>query len=172
MRWTKMVEAGTASRYQKGSTPWNKGHAKQVEVSCRACSQRFVLKEYKLKWGAGKHCSRKCLGVTKSRLRGAQTPNYKKDRSLLAKRQVRNDSAYVGWRRAVWLRDNFKCKTANPNCAGRIEAHHILAWRDYPELRYQVNNGITLCHSHHPRVREEEKRLIPKFVELVSASND
>ena len=67
----------------------------------------------------------------------------------------------------VWLRDNFKCKIADQNCKGRIEAHHILGWTAYPELRYQLNNGITLCHAHHPRKRAEEKRLIPTFNELL-----
>lgn len=92
------------------------------------------------------------------------------DRSLLSKKQERGDYAYAEWRRNVWLRDNFKCKIANNDCVGRIEAHHILSWRDYPELRYQVNNGITLCHAHHPRKRAEEKRLISEFQKLVSVS--
>jgi len=40
-------------------------------------------------------------------------------------------------------------------------AHHILPWRDYPEERYNINNGITLCQYHHPRKREDEQMLIP-----------
>ena len=91
-----------------------------------------------------------------------------KDRSKLAKRQERNDTAYIEWRQQVWLRDNNKCKIANPDCAGRIEAHHILGWTDYPELRYQLNNGITLCHAHHPRRRSDEKRLSPYFQQIVT----
>ena len=30
-----------------------------------------------------------------------------------------------------------------------IRAHHILPWR-IVELRYNINNGITLCQFHHP----------------------
>jgi len=101
-------------------------------------------------------------------LAGEKSPHWKKDRTTLAKRQQRNDSVYIDWRKQVWLRDNFKCKIDNPDCSGRIEAHHILPWRDYPELRYQPNNGITLCHAHHPRTRAEEKRLISEFQCLVS----
>jgi hypothetical protein len=81
-------------------------------------------------------------------------------------------SKYVGWMKQVKNRDNWKCRMANKDCNGRLEAHHILNWIDYPELRYEINNGITLCHSHHPRRREEEKRLIPTFVELVSVSSN
>ena len=54
-------------------------------------------------------------------------------------------------------------------CKGKIEAHHILSFTKYPELRYQVNNGITLCQAHHPRKRAEEARLAPVFQGLISA---
>lgn len=82
----------------------------------------------------------------------------------------RRSSAYRDWRKNVWSRDKFKCRIDNLDCCGKIEAHHILSWREYPELRYKTNNGITLCHAHHPRIRAEEKRLIPTFQELVTVS--
>lgn len=104
-------------------------------------------------------------------LSGTNHPFYIEDRSLIKGTQNRNNPEYKQWRQKVWLRDNFTCKIANPDCAGRIEAHHILGWAEYSELRYQINNGITLCHAHHPRKRAEEKRLIPTFQELVSVSN-
>lgn len=51
-----------------------------------------------------------------------------------------------------------------------IEAHHILGWEEYPKLRYEVNNGITLCRAHHPRKRAEEKKLVPYFMGLIPVS--
>lgn len=100
--------------------------------------------------------------------------NWISDRTKLKKYEDANKNrrspAYKEWRKRVWLRDNFMCKIANPDCAGRIEVHHILGYTEYPELRYEINNGITLCHAHHPRKRAEEKRLSPYFQELVSAS--
>lgn len=95
------------------------------------------------------------------------------DRTLLKKSERKHeDSAYMDWRLRVYKRDGFVCRMNNVECKGRLEAHHILAWRDFPELRYQLNNGITLCHHHHPRKRVEEKRLSPYFMELVSVSSD
>ncbi len=102
--------------------------------------------------------------------RGEKSLNWISDRTKLAKRQERNDYAYVDWRKQVWSRDEFHCQIADSDCEGKIEAHHILGWSSYPKLRYQVNNGITLCHAHHPRKRAEEKRLVPLFQELVSVS--
>src|SRR3990167_7100872 len=96
---------------------------------------------------------------------------WKKDRTQLVKRQERNDVAYKEWRKNVWIRDCYKCRLANTNCEGKITAHHIFNWSEFLELRYIINNGITLCRAHHPRKRAEEKQLIPIFLELVSVSN-
>lgn len=101
---------------------------------------------------------------------GSKNHAWIEDRSKLVNQDERNSYQYQMWRKEVWLRDNWKCKIANPDCDGRIEVHHILSWKDYPELHYKINNGITLCHAHHPRKRSEEKRLIPIFQELVSVS--
>lgn len=105
-------------------------------------------------------------------LMGSENPMWIADRSKIVGRQNRNNPVYKQWRMNVWLRDNFKCKIADANCVGRIEAHHILGWKLYPELRYELNNGITLCHAHHPRKRAEEKRLEPVFQALVSVSKE
>lgn len=109
---------------------------------------------------------------TRLRMLGDKNPRWVKDRSKLQRysdaSKDRRSSAYNEWRKRVLLRDNFTCKIANPECIGRIEAHHILGWTQYPELRYEINNGITLCHFHHPRKRVDEKRLSPYFQELVN----
>lgn len=81
-----------------------------------------------------------------------------------------NNPRYVEWRTKVFERDQWKCKISNSDCQGGLQAHHILPWRDYVELRYEINNGIALCHAHHPRKHAEEKRLAPIFFELVSVS--
>ena len=53
---------------------------------------------------------------------------------------------YKTWRLAVFKRDGFRCR----GCGSREKlcAHHIIYWRDTKDnrdLRYDVNNGITLC---------------------------
>lgn len=104
--------------------------------------------------------------------RGEKAWNWVKDRTKLKRfndtAKDRRSSAYRYWRQQVWLRDNFKCKIANPDCYGRLEAHHILGYTDHPELRYDINNGITLCHAHHPRKRDDEAKLSPYFQQLVA----
>jgi len=139
----------------------------------KSCSQSCAKKGITSPMRGKKHTQEARLKQRLARLgkTGILCPNYIVDRSLLKLDDRRNDSSYKEWRKEVWLRDNFKCRIADDKCNGRIEAHHILAWSEHPELRYQINNGITLCHAHHPRKRAEEKRLIPTFQELVSVSS-
>ncbi len=56
----------------------------------------------------------------------------------------RGTTEYGEWRLMVYGRDNYTCQM----CGQRgvyFHAHHILPCRDYPELKYSVDNGITLC---------------------------
>lgn len=100
-----------------------------------------------------------------------KNPNWIADRSKLVKSEKKHlDGRYREWMISVRKRDGSMCKINNRDCQGRLESHHILDWVNYPELRYELNNGITLCHAHHPRGRAEEKRLVPTFMELVSVS--
>lgn len=67
------------------------------------------------------------------------------------------DPRYKPWRDAVLRRDDYKCK----RCGFRDEgnhAHHLLEWKEFPALRYDVNNAITLCVSCHAKTHHELRR--------------
>ena len=38
----------------------------------------------------------------------------------------------------------------------RIQAHHKKSWNDYPDLRYEMRNGITLCIPCHKKVHRRK----------------
>ena len=113
---------------------------------------------------------------TKNKLRlyvGVKKYNYIKDRTQLKKSEKKHlDSRYREWMFVIKNRDNWKCVINNSDCNGRLEAHHIFSWRSYPGLRYDVNNGITLCKFHHPRKRDDEQRLISKFKKIISKNKN
>lgn len=110
-------------------------------------------------------------GTKRPNMSGPKHFHWKADRSQLVDQRNRSEPAYIEWRRQVWRRDMYKCKIADNDCKGGIEAHHILPWAQFPELRYQINNGITLCHYHHPRTRLGELLLSPFFEEMVTEAN-
>lgn len=62
-------------------------------------------------------------------------------------RQARNTVEYRDWRNSVFIRDNYLCQKCLEN--GYLHAHHILSFDDYVNLRYDTDNGITLCASCH-----------------------
>jgi hypothetical protein len=102
--------------------------------------------------------------------KGEHHYKWNPDREEIKKRDDnsgRRSSSYNTWVLAVYGRDNYKCRIGNEDCKGRIEAHHILSYTTFPELRYDINNGITLCHYHHPFKRVEEQKMIPIFKKLV-----
>ncbi|WP_157911735.1 HNH endonuclease signature motif containing protein [Alteribacter populi] len=54
------------------------------------------------------------------------------------------------WAEAVKSRDGYQCQ--KPDCstrAGIMHAHHIHNYADWPELRTDESNGITLCEPCH-----------------------
>lgn len=57
---------------------------------------------------------------------------------------------YRRWRKAVLRRDNFTCQQCGATeQEAIIHAHHIKSFRGYPELRYDINNGLALCWDCH-----------------------
>ena len=52
------------------------------------------------------------------------------------------------WRVAVFERDNYTCQFCNER-GGKLHADHIKRFADYPELRYELANGRTLCINCH-----------------------
>lgn len=59
-----------------------------------------------------------------------------------------SDSRYSAWRKKVFNRDDYTCQRCDKR-GGEIQAHHIKAWAKYPELRYKVSNGVTMCVACH-----------------------
>lgn len=64
--------------------------------------------------------------------------------------QLCNTKEYRDWRKMVYERDNWTCQCCSIR-GGRLEAHHIKSWAEYPDLRFDSNNGQTLCFSCHKK---------------------
>ena len=65
------------------------------------------------------------------------------------KAKIRNSTEYKYWRVGVLIRDGRTCQCCGNKKRRELCVHHIKPFSLYPELRTDVNNGITLCRYCH-----------------------
>ena len=58
--------------------------------------------------------------------------------------KIRNSIEMRLWREAVFKRDDWTCVLCKER-GGKLNADHIKRFADYPELRFELLNGRTLC---------------------------
>ena len=62
--------------------------------------------------------------------------------------KLRKSKEAVLWRIAVFARDDYTCQECGER-GGNLNADHIKPWALYPELRFAIDNGRTLCKDCH-----------------------
>ena len=64
---------------------------------------------------------------------------------------IRRSIEYRLWREAVFKRDNYTCVWCGDKRGGNLNADHIKPFAYFPELRFAIDNGRTLCVPCHKR---------------------
>jgi hypothetical protein len=162
-----LIEKAKATRFKKGFSPWNKGRNMEdypqmgfqkgncgyskgnpIFKKCLICRKEFRTYNAKLKEGKGKFCSKKCYfenvrreGRPKSR--GENNHNWRGGASL----GTHGGWRYKKWKKEIYERDNYTCQACGKK--DKLETHHLRSWVKYPELRYELSNGTTLCEKCH-----------------------
>lgn len=62
--------------------------------------------------------------------------------------QIRQSLKYAEWRKQVFERDDYTCQRCLQK-GNKLQAHHIENCSSNEDLRFDVNNGITLCKKCH-----------------------
>jgi hypothetical protein len=122
-------------------------------LKCASCGKDFRAYDSQID---AKYCSRKCFFAHN---RGKNHPRW--NGGVL--RGKHNGATYDTWRTEVFERDDFTCQ----ECGLRgtyLYAHHIRPWAKYPELRFEISNGVTLCKECHIKVDPVFARFYSKEV--------
>jgi len=67
--------------------------------------------------------------------------------------RIRNSPEYAIWRTAIFERDHYTCQECGDSTGGNLEAHHIHEFAKYPDERFVVDNGKTLCVKCHDKMK-------------------
>ncbi len=82
-----------------------------------------------------------------------------------------NDPIYRDWRNKVFARDNRQCQMPGCRKKKHLNAHHIQKWASSSTLRFDVDNGITLCYWCHKKVTGHENLYQSLFQGIVRKNN-
>lgn len=136
----------TKSKMREHHAGFHRPHTKAEKIKIsEGVRLRHQTKGHPLK---GKHHSKETkLKMSLSR-RGEANANWKGGLTAII-RGIRRLPQYYQWRKAVLERDNHICQDCGSQI--KIDAHHIKSLWEYPELVFDVNNGLTLCQTCHKR---------------------
>jgi len=143
------IESRRKMRAKKlGKPSWNKGkklstiHRKNLSDSHKGNTNSQRQKETaKANW----------TGEKNPRWKGGITPQI---------RQIRGSLEMKLWRKAVFERDGYTCIWCGIT-GGLLHADHIKPFSLFPELRFAIDNGRTLCADCH-RTTDTYAMRIPK----------
>ncbi len=134
--------------FQEGNIPWNKGESS---------------------WNKGKKTPEETRKKLSEAKKGSKNPFWKGGISSIND-TLRKSIEYRLWREAVYTRDNWTCQKCEI-IGTELHPHHVLNFAQYIELRFAIDNGITLCTGCHRNFhkkygnRDNTKEQLEEFLE-------
>lgn len=116
-----------------------KPKAEYILKKCIICEKEFKCTKNRAEVYGRKTCSKECAYKSIS---GERHPKWK-DGISKKNQKIRSSKEYRKWRMRVLVRDNFTCQLCDREESWH--ADHIKPFSKYPELRFEISNGRTLC---------------------------
>lgn len=145
-----------------------KRYGKKVlwECLCNCGNIKLVL-SYDLTKGKTKSCG--CYSKELLHTTGTNHRNWNLDLTNEERIINRDFLAYKVWRKSVYERDNYLCRICKNSNNNKLNAHHINNYADFPKLRTELSNGITLCincHKSFHKLFGQKKNTTDQFMEF------
>lgn len=125
---------------------------KHSEATKKKCSEANKGNTYRL----GYKCSKETRQNMSRAVKGENCPFWKGGISS-EERRFRRSLDYRLWKEAVLIRDNYTCQECDSK--NDVCAHHIKEFKNYPELRLDVDNGQVMCMSCHATLHNAQRKL-------------
>lgn len=127
---------------------------KEKRFNCDFCGKDSVTQPSAYKRKKRHFCSQRCYSTFRmEKMLPEEQPTWRGGITKETQRG-RGCKKYKMWRHMVFERDCFTCIWCGSK--ERIEADHIRRWATHPELRYNVDNGRTLCLNCHNKTRNKK----------------
>jgi 5-methylcytosine-specific restriction endonuclease McrA len=130
-----------------GRTPWNKGKTIKDDPRIKKTAQSEATG---LTFRGRKH-------TPETRRKISETAKAKREQHHLWRggvsdinKKIRNGVEYKLWRDSVFERDKYTCIWCGQK-GGKLNADHIKPFALFPELRFAIDNGRTLCVECHKK---------------------
>lgn len=133
------------------------GWMRSKEETYKQARRNKKLRDANLGKKATLETRKKLSEVHKGLQAGENHPNWQGGITPINK-IIRHSNEYKEWIKNVFERDDYVCQMCESK-SGELHANHIKKFSDYPELRFDINNGITLCKNCHLSIvtRHEEE---------------
>jgi len=125
----------------KGKNTWTKGHTPNKGKHWKLSEE--TKKKMSLYW-KGKKKPWTSERNRKNPRKGEKHWNWKGGITPINHR-IKGTIQYKLWREAVFKRDNYQCIWGGKEHGNKLNADHIKPFALYPELRFAIDNGRTLC---------------------------
>jgi len=127
---------------------------RSITIICEYCGKPFKVWPSRMKRYNVRFCSKECFDNYKrthpEEYGGENHWNWKGGITEI-NRKLRRSKEYKEWQKAVFKRDRWTCQICGYK-GHDLVAHHILPFSEYPELRFDPDNGITLCRRCHKKL--------------------
>ena len=127
----------------------------KLEFKCK-CGNLHFIRWYQCKRGQILRC-KECQ-LKYSYLRGSENRNW--NPNLTDEDRKKNSLKVRGtkgrhWTQNVLIQANFTCALCGKK-GGKLVAHHLYNYADYPDKRFDEDNGVCICRSHHTEFHSKE----------------
>ena len=159
--WIKRI--GLEEELRHGSeaikTQWENNNERKIQASINAkihldrkeirgkIHKTQQTQEYRIKQSECKKGNKNGMyGVV-----GDNHPNWNSNRTHEERVKERKTLCDAKWRNGVFERDNYICKCCSYDKGNILVAHHLDSYDVHADVRYDVDNGITLCKPCHKK---------------------